>query len=125
MCLKKNSCLTQTSICQETCDYISWKLECIFILVSGLSIWSFYLWYSSFILGYHTNYNLNHLFQQRESIPYWRLYRFGQWYDIFRIPVNSDVLFPVYRYYIYIYIYVCVCVCVCVCIYYNKYKILS
>ena len=50
----------------------------------------------------------------RESIPYWRLYRFNQWYDIFRIPVNTGIPFRVYRYFIYIYIYIYVCVCVCV-----------
>ena len=43
----------------------------------------------------------------RKSIPYRRLYRFGQWYDIFRIPVNTGIPFRVYRYYfIYIYIYI-------------------
>ena len=35
----------------------------------------------------------------RELIPYWRLYRFGQQYDIFRILVNTDVPFWVYHYF--------------------------
>ena len=59
----------------------------------------------------------------KESIPYRRLYWFGQRYDIFRISVNTSVPFRVYCYflylYIYIYIYICVCVCVCVCVIIN------
>ena len=35
----------------------------------------------------------------RELIPYRRLYRFGQQYDIFRILVNTDVPFWVYHYF--------------------------
>ena len=42
----------------------------------------------------------------RKSISYRRLYRFGQWYDIFRIPVNTGVSFRVYCYYIYIYTHI-------------------
>ena len=38
----------------------------------------------------------------RKSIPYWRLYRFGHRYDIFRVPVNTGVLFQVYCYFIYL-----------------------
>ena len=63
-------------------------------------------------------------FLSRMSIPYRRPYRFGHWYDIFRIPVNTGyhfgftVIFYINKY-IYIYIYVCVCVCVCVCIIIN------
>ena len=38
------------------------------------------------------------LFRSRKSIPYRRLYRFGQKYDIFRIPVNTDEPFRIYRY---------------------------
>ena len=46
-------------------------------------------------------------FHSRESIPYRRLYRVGQRYDIFRIPVNTGVPFRVYRYFLYlIYIYI-------------------
>ena len=33
----------------------------------------------------------------RVSIPYRRLYRFSQWYDIFRIPVNTGIPFRDYR----------------------------
>ena len=52
------------------------------------------------------------------SIPYRRLYRFGQRYDIFWIPVNTTILFRVYCYlFIYIYIYICMYVCMCVCVY--------
>ena len=36
----------------------------------------------------------------REAIPYRKLYQFNQWYDIFRIPVNTGVPFRVYRYFI-------------------------
>ena len=53
------------------------------------------------------------IFESRESIPYRRLYRFGQRYDIFRILVNTGVLFQIYRYFfIFINKYMCVCVCV-------------
>ena len=55
----------------------------------------------------------------RESIPYWRLYWFGQRYDIFQISVNISVPFWVYCYFLYLYIYIYVCVCVCVCIIIN------
>ena len=70
----------------------------------------------------------------RESIPYRRLYRFSQRYNIFQIPINTGVpvlglpLFFIFinkyiniKIYIYIYVcmYVCVCVCVCVCIIIN------
>ena len=46
----------------------------------------------------------------RESIPYRKLYRFDQQYDIFRIPINTSIPFRVYCYFIlyyilYIYIY--------------------
>ena len=65
----------------------------------------------------------------RMSILYRRSYRFGHWYDIFRISVNIGVPFRVYRYFfifinIYMYIYVCMCLCVYIYkyIYYNKYK---
>ena len=40
--------------------------------------------------------------KSRESISYRRLYRFGQRYDIFRIPVNTGVPFRVYRYFLYL-----------------------
>ena len=47
----------------------------------------------------------------KESIPYQRLYRFGQRYNIIWVPVNTGVPFWVYNYtykilYIYIYIYI-------------------
>ena len=38
----------------------------------------------------------------RESISYRRLYRFGQRYNIFRIPINTGVPFRVYRYFLYL-----------------------
>ena len=40
--------------------------------------------------------------KSRESIPYQRLYWFGQRYDIFRISVNTSVPFQVYRYFLYL-----------------------
>ena len=43
------------------------------------------------------------LFSSRKSISYRKLYRFGQQYDIFRIPVNTDVLFRIYRYFLLFY----------------------
>ena len=56
-------------------------------------------------------------FQLRESILYWRLFRFDQ---------QNDILWyqaiPVYRIRFTTILYICVCVCVCVCVYYNKYK---
>ena len=48
------------------------------------------------------------IYRPRESIPYRRLYRFGQWYDIFRIPVYRFGFIAIF----YIYKYICVCVCV-------------
>ena len=42
-------------------------------------------------------------FLTRKSIPYWRLYRFGQRYDIFRIPVNTGVPFRIYHYFLLFY----------------------
>ena len=44
--------------------------------------------------------------EAKKSIPYWRLYWFGQRYDIFRILVNTGVSFQVYHKIIYIYIYI-------------------
>ena len=41
-------------------------------------------------------------FEPKELIPYRRLYRFGQRYDIFRISVNISVPFRVYRYFLYL-----------------------
>ena len=41
------------------------------------------------------------LYEPRRWIPYWRLYWFGHWYDIFRISINTSVPFWVYRYFIY------------------------
>ena len=42
----------------------------------------------------------------KKSIPYRRLYRFGHWYNIFRVPINTDIPFRIYHYFIYlIYIY--------------------
>ena len=41
--------------------------------------------------------------KSNESIPYRRLYRFGQRYDIFRIPVNTGVPFRVYHYFLLFY----------------------
>ena len=55
----------------------------------------------------------------RESIPYWRLYRFGQQYDIFRIPVYRFGFTTIFYICIYICMYVCMYVCVCVCIIIN------
>ena len=43
------------------------------------------------------------LLEARKSISYRRLYRFGQRYDIFRIPVNTGVLFWIYRYFLLFY----------------------
>ena len=48
------------------------------------------------------------IYRPRESIPYRRLYQFGQWYDIFRIPVYRFGFTAIF----YIYKYICVCVCV-------------
>ena len=42
------------------------------------------------------------VFEVRKSIPYWRLYWFGHWYDIFWISISTGVSFWIYYYYIYI-----------------------
>ena len=39
----------------------------------------------------------------RKSISYRRLYRFGQRYDIFQVPVNTGVPFRIYRYFLLFY----------------------
>ena len=43
----------------------------------------------------------NDVYLAKESIPYQKLYRFGQ-HDIFRILVNTGVPFQVYRYFLYL-----------------------
>ena len=43
------------------------------------------------------------IFRARKSIPYRRLYRFGQQYDIFWILVNTGVPFRIYRYFLLFY----------------------
>ena len=45
---------------------------------------------------------LNSRIVDKKSILYRRLYRFGQRYDIFRIPVNTGVSFRVYCYFLYL-----------------------
>ena len=83
--------------------------------------WLFYFWEKTRVawLSSETNTNVSlpilqrigksrvrlvHVFKPRKSIPYQKLYQFGHWYDIFRILVNTDVLFWIYRYFI-LYIY--------------------
>ena len=79
--------------------YIS-SLSVCCLLIMILHSFELYFWsYSKAWPMRFSRYSLG--FAARESILYRRLYRFGQRYDIFRIPVNTVVPFWVYCYFLY------------------------
>ena len=60
-------------------------------------VWNFFFFKRDEGEEFEGIWNFGWVSYPRKSIPYQRLYRFGQQYEIFQVPVNTGVPFRDYR----------------------------